>query len=279
MIYYSHYREQVNNLLPQNDPKTVLLAKTDVCTQTREYSRWVFIVSAVSYAASFVLNTPAVPTSITLASGIVWGASRYLSQSLEPQAKKIVAECAKKKSEMTAQARESQKKNEELVQHIHEMYVSDQNARFRLHVSKDMEYADELNSQIKQLKSAHLEKMKQIVQTYGWPGHSQVGVYGSHEFWLLVQHTEDVDFQEMCLGLLKEAVNKGEASKADLAYLTDRVLVNLKLPQMYGTQIVGDGPDFRFWVIENEEAVEERRKEMGLSTLAEYKAFIQAQYK
>ena len=42
-----------------------------------------------------------------------------------------------------------------------------------------------------------------------------------------------------CLDLLAEAAIRGEASRADLAYLTDRVLLAEGQAQVYGTQFVG----------------------------------------
>lgn len=278
MIHSSNYHEQVAHVLPKENPKATILVKIDACTKTREYSRWVFIVSSVSFAASYVLNTPAVPTSIMLASGVVWGISRCLSQAGEPMAKVIVDNVIKADQEKAALNALNEKRKTQLKQQIHAMFQLDQNMRFRLFGTTDTVLAEELNKQIKELKDAHLKEMKTIISTYGWPGYCLAGEEGSRKFWLLVQHTEDLKFQELCLGHLKEAVAKGDAAKEDLAYLTDRVLMNLKLPQKYGTQIVGDGPDFKFYPIENEENVEERRKEMGLSTLVEYKAFIQKQY-
>lgn len=279
MINGSNYLEQVNNLQTKEKSwATKILSNVDVCTKTRDYSRLIFLVSSVSYAASYVWNTPAVPTTITLVSGVVWGISSCFSKSLEPLAKKIVAN-VKQLNQLEAELSELDKqRREELASMIHLMFLLDQNMRFRLLTTKDTDFAEVLKGKIEELKTDHLIRLKQIIASKGWPGFSQAGVEGSHEFWLLVQHTGDLDFQQLCLGLLKEAVAKNDASKEDLAYLTDRVLMNLKLPQMYGTQIIEEGRDFRFYPIENEENVEERRKEMGLSTLAEYKSFVQKQY-
>src|SRR3989344_7411910 len=71
----------------------------------------------------------------------------------------------------------------------------------------------------------HVARLKEIINLYGWPTHSLVGEQRSNAAWLLAQHSDRFPaFQKRCLKLLKEAVRKKQASKEDLAYLTDRVL-------------------------------------------------------
>ena len=63
-----------------------------------------------------------------------------------------------------------------------------------------------------------------------------MGKDGSNAAWLLVQHAdEDKPLQRLALQKLEAAVRKGEASKSNLAYLTDRVRVNAGQKQVYGT--------------------------------------------
>jgi uncharacterized protein DUF6624 len=79
--------------------------------------------------------------------------------------------------------------------------------------------------------------IRKIVQEHGWPGRSLVGDDGSAAAWLVVQHMDmDLEFQQRCLALMKEAFLVGEVRPHDLAYLTDRVLTHEGKPQMYGTQ-------------------------------------------
>jgi hypothetical protein len=57
-----------------------------------------------------------------------------------------------------------------------------------------------------------------VIEKHGWPGKSLVGADGAQAAWLLVQHADlDREFQRQCLPLLKEAAEKGEASKQNLA--------------------------------------------------------------
>ncbi|MBV8993845.1 MAG: hypothetical protein JO287_09110 [Pseudonocardiales bacterium] len=116
----------------------------------------------------------------------------------------------------------------------------------------------------------NLTWLKNVVAEVGWPGRSLAGEDGAHAAWLLAQHADsDPIFQRRCLDLITEAVNGGEASPAELAYLTDRVLLAEGQPQEYGTQMIGHK---RGWVprrLRDPEHVDERRAAMTLGPLRE----------
>ena len=122
----------------------------------------------------------------------------------------------------------------------------------------------------------HTKRMKEIVQQIGWPTKSKVGSAASQAAWLLVQHADrEVDFQERCLKLLKEAP-PDEVRKQDIAYLEDRIRVHTGQPQLYGTQFYTDKDGVLApRPIEDPDNLERRRKEMGLGSFAEYAAQIQ----
>ena len=123
-----------------------------------------------------------------------------------------------------------------------------------------------------EVDAIHTARMREIVAEYGWPTASKVGEDGASSAWLLVQHADaDPSFQRECLELMKAAA-PGEVSAVDVAYLTDRVLVNEGKKQIYGTQ---------FWTvdgqnvprpIEDEAGVEERRAALGMISMKEYTA-------
>jgi hypothetical protein len=70
---------------------------------------------------------------------------------------------------------------------------------------------------------------------------------------------------------LAEAVDQGEATQRQLAYLTDRVRMNEGREQLYGTQLAGvrDGTVVP-WPFENSEQLDARRAAVGLAPFAEY---------
>ena len=116
-----------------------------------------------------------------------------------------------------------------------------------------------------------------VVDTHGWPGKSLVGADGAHDAWLMVQHT-DRAFQARCLPLLAAAVQAGEATAADLAYLTDRVRTREGKKQVYGTQLKEVGGRFVPEPVEDEADLDQRRKAVGLKPMAEYLKAAAEQY-
>ena len=118
-------------------------------------------------------------------------------------------------------------------------------------------------------------RMKEIVAQIGWPAASKFGRHTAHLAWLLVQHADqDVDFQRECLRLMREAP-EGEVSRADVAYLEDRVRVHEGRPQLYGTQFHTDERgELVPRPIEDPGRLDERRAAAGLQPLAEYEQLI-----
>jgi hypothetical protein len=119
-------------------------------------------------------------------------------------------------------------------------------------------------------------RLREIVGRHGWPGHRLVGEAGAHAAWLLAQHAPP-ELQEEWLPLLQDAVARGEASPADLAYLMDRVLMHRGEPQIYGTQYrqVGDGP-LQLWPVRDPAGLDKRRAALGLAPEAENRARLVA---
>jgi hypothetical protein len=121
-----------------------------------------------------------------------------------------------------------------------------------------------------QVDGENIKWLKEVVATHGWPGQSMVGQQAAFSAWLLVQHCDrDRDFQEACLEKMM-ALPKGEVEPRNLAYLTDRVLVGRGKKQLYGTQCTTKDGKSVPHPIEDEANVEQRRKDMGLGTLAAY---------
>ncbi len=129
---------------------------------------------------------------------------------------------------------------------------------------------DEESDRFPEVDAENLPWLKRLVAEHGWPGSSLVGVDGAHAMWLLTQHADaDPGFQRHCLGLLAAAVEAGEATLTDRAFLTDRVLLHEGKQQVYGTQLTRRGGK---WVPDNlrdPDGVDERRAAAGMEPLAE----------
>lgn len=119
---------------------------------------------------------------------------------------------------------------------------------------------------------ANLEWIRTVLSRYGWPGRRLVGDTGSHGAWLLLQHADrDTTLQRTALDLLARAVQGGDASPVDLAYLTDRLRVAEGRPQLYGTQLQYDNQGCAsVKVAEAPTDLDSRRRSVGLPPVAEY---------
>jgi len=120
-----------------------------------------------------------------------------------------------------------------------------------------------------EIDKKNTQRMREIINEVGFPTISLVGKEGTHNAWLLIQHADrDIEFQRECLRLMKE-VSRDEVDVTDLAYLEDRVRINSKQPQLYGTQFTQEGGKHVPLPIEDEENVNERRARMGMDTLSD----------
>lgn len=116
--------------------------------------------------------------------------------------------------------------------------------------------------------------LKKLLEIYPWFTVSEFGRETAGNAWLLVQHADhDLAFQKVVLEKLERLYPVGEASPSNYAYLYDRVAVNGKSPQRYGTQgrCTGPGTWEPLPPIEKPRELEARRKAMGLEPMNEHK--------
>jgi len=125
-------------------------------------------------------------------------------------------------------------------------------------------------------------RLKKIIKKYGWPTKSSVGKKASHGAWLLAQHADhDLKFQKKVLKLMSSisVKNINEVSLANIAYLTDRILVHENKPQFFGTQFKKNKKGvFEPFKVRNGKNVDKRRKKYGLPTLKENKSRINKEW-
>ena len=126
--------------------------------------------------------------------------------------------------------------------------------------------------------AARTARLAEILDEHGWPTWDLVGEDGSEAAWAIAQHSDrDPAFQRRALELLRAAVEAGQASPGDLAYLTDRVAAGAGEPQTYGTQVActPDGPQPATPLVDPA-AVEQLRADAGLQPLSEYLAEMES---
>jgi hypothetical protein len=117
------------------------------------------------------------------------------------------------------------------------------------------------------------QRLRFVIDKYGFPGYDLVGEKGSNNFWLMVQHCDkDISFQQRVLKAMKAELPKHNADPKNYAYLTDRVLLNTGRKQIYGTQLTYNLDSCQAIpkpLIDSLE-VDKRRATVGLETIESY---------
>lgn len=136
---------------------------------------------------------------------------------------------------------------------------------------QDSKEFDSIWNIIEKKDSANRVVVINILDTYGWPDTSQIGVTANIAIWATIHHTPDLEIHEKYFPLLEEAVENG-LRKEFLALTTDRIAMEKGKKQIYGTQITSDpwSDNWTVYPIKNPKKVDERRKEMGMYPLAKY---------
>ena len=119
-------------------------------------------------------------------------------------------------------------------------------------------------------------KLKEILKKTGWPTLSVYGEEADTAAWIIAQHAYfDPPFQKQALQILEEKLKTKDTIARNYAYLLDRVNLDQKKLQVYGTQ--GHCLKKSFWIpwpMENPGAVDARRKRVGLEPMASYKKLV-----
>lgn len=117
-------------------------------------------------------------------------------------------------------------------------------------------------------------ELKKIIKKYGWPTIPLVGRKASFNAWLLAQHADhDGKFQESARKILIaiDGKQRGAINRAHIAYLTDRLLVAKKRPQIFGTQFYFDGHrKLKLNLLKSKRGINKLRKEYNLPALERF---------
>lgn len=141
---------------------------------------------------------------------------------------------------------------------------------------------NEISKKMIQVDSSNYHELKKILEQFGFPGYDLVGKDGSGSFWLLIQHQDEhPDFQIFVLDLMEKEVKNENASKANFAYLTDRVKVNTQQEQVYGTQMElnEDETSYQPKKCIDTQNLNQRRLEMGLPPIEEYIQMMNSRFR
>lgn len=168
-------------------------------------------------------------------------------------------------------AQEDKVKNPELAKFIDSLAAEDQKPYLR--VQKGEITAEQAERDFREATKRNYVHLKKTIEEHGFPSFELVGKTSSHNFWLMVQHSDfDVKFQKKVLKLMLKEVRRQNASAQNYAFLVDRVKINTDEPQLYGTQITVNDANkgYELKPVYKPDELNQRRKEIGLPPIEEY---------
>lgn len=121
------------------------------------------------------------------------------------------------------------------------------------------------------VKAENTKFLKNLVTEIGWIDSRRFGSAAAHDAFLLAQHSQDLPLMLAGLPKIKAEVETRRLEGETYALLYDRILLLLGEKQRYGTRM-GKDPAGQPIILptESPETVENRRKGLGMSPLAEY---------
>jgi hypothetical protein len=127
--------------------------------------------------------------------------------------------------------------------------------------------------------SARTAWLREFVKRNGWPRRSQYGDTAAKSAWLILQHSQSLDFQEEMLPTLEELAVTGEVRRQDVALLADRVMSDRGKPQRYGSQFGLKDGKLVLKPVVNLDSLDAWRATVGLPPMAEYVKVMSEMYK
>jgi hypothetical protein len=167
-------------------------------------------------------------------------------------------------------------KNKVLQMKILKMYSMDQSVRgnvmedfIRKHRLDTIDYEFSCDNNVDLNNQCIL---KEVIEEYGFPSVNLIGKDALRGVFMIIQHADrNIEWQKEQLLYIKAAVLKGELDARKYAYLYDRIQMNAKLPQLYGTQFSSVGVnEATLYNVHNEEELDFRRMEIGLMPIDIY---------
>ncbi len=139
-------------------------------------------------------------------------------------------------------------------------------------------FGQQIANRVAAVDVSNTAEMKVLLEKHDWFVISDFGARADNNAWLLVQHADkDPDFQRGIVARLEPLAARGETKPSHFALLFDRVALSYHDPanrtlQRYGTQGQCTGPGtWEPFPVEDPDNLDERRRSVGLQSMAEYK--------
>lgn len=118
-----------------------------------------------------------------------------------------------------------------------------------------------------------------LLDTLGWP--AGLSAEANKAIWLIIQH--DSEAQERYLPQMEQAAQRGAIDRGSYALLEDRINMNKRRPQRYGSQtvvlnIAGSGMEIMLWPVADAERLDSLRHTVGLQPIEKYLSLFESTY-
>jgi hypothetical protein len=123
------------------------------------------------------------------------------------------------------------------------------------------------------------ERLKAILKAGGFPDAKAVGKDGVEAFYLILQHSADIELKTQCLEHITKAFEAKLLAPSSYANFTDRLLVNLGKPQVYGSNFELKDGKLVMSATEDLNNLDKRRAKIGLPPIADYVKMLRDVYK
>lgn len=277
--------------LEDNQQYTILIAKADSCYMLQNYGDAKRFFASAFQIENCVQNRHLYNAACVYAlTGDKDGAFYFLNERLKRDTEWYISDLDADKDLMSlhGDSRWTVFSNEMLIRktkheanydiplrkELLEIGRSDQRIRYELMAHSqqhpnDKAEADSLFKVLSRVDSLNQKKICNILDSRGFVGKDKVG--GACEvFWLVIQHSP-VELQKKYLSQFRIAADKGEIAQAHVAMMEDRINVFEGKPQKYGSQLKkGNDGKLHLYKLQNPAKVDEWRKSVGMSPLAEY---------
>jgi len=160
--------------------------------------------------------------------------------------------------------------NEPLRRELLEMARLDRVTRTELAASGDLFDAG-YEPRMARVHARNAQRLRRVIESFGWPGADLVGPDGAEAAWLVLQHAiAEPCLLRRALPILAAAAREGRADPAHAAMLEDRIRFFEGRPQRYGTQFDWDAAgNLSPGEVEDPQRLAERRRAVGLPPLEE----------
>lgn len=145
----------------------------------------------------------------------------------------------------------------------------------RAELEKEGKLFEGYHPQMRAIHESNALLLEDFLNHYGWPYPSKYSKEIHEAAWMIAIHAiSRPTLMKRVLNILEQALQSGQPVANEYAKFFDRIALYEGRPQMYGTQFF---PSPQGWIAKDLYApqhVDERRAQLGLSNLVEYKKEI-----